>query len=56
MKIVIYFSGKTVAWEQACKLLETRFTKPAPKRCTTVLLVDEVLKMTINLQLSLISH
>lgn len=36
-------TGKSVAWEQACNMLEARFTKPAPRRSTTVLLIDEVL-------------
>ncbi|XP_017078515.1 origin recognition complex subunit 1 [Drosophila eugracilis] len=35
-------TGKTVSWEQAHSLLEKRFTTPAPRRVTTVLLVDEL--------------
>ncbi|XP_037962032.2 origin recognition complex subunit 1 [Plutella xylostella] len=35
-------TGKTVAWEQACSLLEKRFTNPGPRRAPTVLLVDEL--------------
>lgn len=38
----INFTGKTVVWEQACSLLEKRFTNPGPRRTPTVLLVDEV--------------
>uniref|UniRef100_A0A1I8NNY5 Origin recognition complex subunit 1 n=1 Tax=Stomoxys calcitrans TaxID=35570 RepID=A0A1I8NNY5_STOCA len=35
-------TGKTVSWEHAHSLLEKRFTTPAPRRVTTVLLVDEL--------------
>lgn len=35
-------TGKTLAWEQAYNLLEKRFTSRAPRRVTTVLLVDEL--------------
>ncbi|XP_061400763.1 origin recognition complex subunit 1 [Musca vetustissima] len=35
-------TGKTVSWEHAHALLEKRFTTPAPRRVTTVLLVDEL--------------
>lgn len=35
-------TGKTLAWEQAYNLLEKRFTTKAPRRVTTVLLVDEL--------------
>ncbi|KAM7343467.1 origin recognition complex subunit 1 isoform 2-T2 [Cochliomyia hominivorax] len=35
-------TGKTLSWEHAHTLLEKRFTTPAPRRITTVLLVDEL--------------
>lgn len=35
-------TGKTLAWEQAYNLLDKRFTTKAPRRVTTVLLVDEL--------------
>lgn len=35
-------TGKTLAWEQAYNLLEKRFNTKAPRRVTTVLLVDEL--------------
>lgn len=35
-------TGKTLAWEQAYNLLEKRFTTKAPRRITTVVLVDEL--------------
>ncbi|XP_058461352.1 origin recognition complex subunit 1 [Malaya genurostris] len=35
-------TGKTLAWEQAYNLLDKRFTTKAPRRLTTVLLVDEL--------------
>lgn len=35
-------TGKTMAWEQAYNLLEKRFTTKAPRRITTVVLVDEL--------------
>uniref|UniRef100_A0A182PTV8 Origin recognition complex subunit 1 n=1 Tax=Anopheles epiroticus TaxID=199890 RepID=A0A182PTV8_9DIPT len=35
-------TGKTLAWEQAYNLLNKRFTTKAPRRVTTVLLVDEL--------------
>uniref|UniRef100_A0A182JH06 Origin recognition complex subunit 1 n=1 Tax=Anopheles atroparvus TaxID=41427 RepID=A0A182JH06_ANOAO len=35
-------TGKTVAWEQAYNMLNKRFTTKAPRRVTTVLLVDEL--------------
>uniref|UniRef100_A0A182HQL5 Origin recognition complex subunit 1 n=1 Tax=Anopheles arabiensis TaxID=7173 RepID=A0A182HQL5_ANOAR len=35
-------TGKTLAWEQAYNLLNKRFTTKAPRRITTVLLVDEL--------------
>lgn len=35
-------TGKTLSWEHAHALLEKRFTTPAPRRITTVLLVDEL--------------
>lgn len=42
VQIYKQFSGKTLAWEQAHNLLEKRFITPAPRRVTTVLLVDEL--------------
>ncbi|XP_055624248.1 origin recognition complex subunit 1 [Toxorhynchites rutilus septentrionalis] len=35
-------TGKTLAWEQAYNLLNKRFTTKAPRRVSTVLLVDEL--------------
>lgn len=35
-------TGKTLTWEQAHKMLDKRFSKPSPKRKTTILLVDEL--------------
>lgn len=35
-------AGKTLSWEHAYSLLEKRFTAPAPRRRTIVLLVDEL--------------
>ncbi|CAH2042138.1 unnamed protein product, partial [Iphiclides podalirius] len=35
-------TGKSVVWEQACSLLEKRFTNPGPRRTPTVLVVDEL--------------
>ncbi|XP_053674082.1 origin recognition complex subunit 1 [Anopheles nili] len=35
-------TGKTLAWEQAYNLLNKRFTTKAPRRVTTVLVVDEL--------------
>ncbi|XP_011190624.2 origin recognition complex subunit 1 [Zeugodacus cucurbitae] len=42
VQIYKQLTGKTVSWEQAHTLLEKRFTTPAPRRVTTVLLVDEL--------------
>jgi len=42
VQIYKQLTGKTVSWEQAHSLLEKRFTTPAPRRVTTVLLVDEL--------------
>lgn len=42
-------SGKTVVWEQACSILEKRFTNPGPRRTPTVLLVDEVSLHLLNI-------
>ncbi|XP_039227163.1 origin recognition complex subunit 1 [Drosophila yakuba] len=42
VQIYKQLTGKTVSWEQAHALLEKRFTTPAPRRVTTVLLVDEL--------------
>ncbi|XP_068147511.1 origin recognition complex subunit 1 [Drosophila tropicalis] len=42
VQIYKQLTGKTVSWEQAHTLLEKRFTTPAPRRITTVLLVDEL--------------
>lgn len=36
-----FIPGKSVVWEQACSLLEKRFTNPGPRRTPTVLVVDE---------------
>lgn len=35
-------TGKTLAWEQAYNLLDKRFTTKAPRRISTILLVDEL--------------
>lgn len=35
-------TGKTIASQQACNLLEKRFTEPGPKKDAVVLLVDEL--------------
>ncbi|XP_034108753.1 origin recognition complex subunit 1 [Drosophila albomicans] len=42
VQIYKQLTGKTVSWEHAHSLLEKRFTTPAPRRLTTVLLVDEL--------------
>lgn len=42
VQIYRQLTGKTVSWEHAHSLLEKRFTTPAPRRTTTVLLVDEL--------------
>lgn len=42
VQIYKQLTGKTVSWEQAHSLLEKRFTTSAPRRVTTVLLVDEL--------------
>ncbi|XP_022230998.2 origin recognition complex subunit 1 [Drosophila obscura] len=42
VQIYKQLTGKTVSWEHAHTLLEKRFTTPAPRRVTTVLLVDEL--------------
>ncbi|XP_034651981.1 origin recognition complex subunit 1 [Drosophila subobscura] len=42
VQIYKQLTGKTVSWEHAHALLEKRFTTPAPRRVTTVLLVDEL--------------
>lgn len=42
VQIYKQLTGKTLAWEQAHNLLEKRFLTPAPRRLTTVLLVDEL--------------
>ncbi|XP_063830342.1 origin recognition complex subunit 1 isoform X1 [Ostrinia nubilalis] len=42
VQIYKQLTGKTVVWEQACSLLEKRFTNPGPRRTPTVLLVDEL--------------
>ncbi|ALC41158.1 Orc1 [Drosophila busckii] len=42
VQIYKQLTGKTVTWEHAHTLLEKRFTTPAPRRTTTVLLVDEL--------------
>ncbi|KAH8297085.1 hypothetical protein KR044_004799 [Drosophila immigrans] len=42
VQIYKQLTGKTVSWEHAHALLEKRFTTPAPRRLTTVLLVDEL--------------
>ncbi|XP_045783859.1 origin recognition complex subunit 1-like isoform X2 [Maniola jurtina] len=35
-------TGESVVWEQACDLLEKRFTNPGPRSTPTVLVVDEL--------------
>lgn len=35
-------TGETIAWEQAYNRLDSRFSNPAPRRKTTILLVDEL--------------
>ncbi|TMW44994.1 hypothetical protein DOY81_009926 [Sarcophaga bullata] len=42
VQIYKQLTGKTLSWEHAHSLLEKRFTTPAPRRVTTVLLVDEL--------------
>lgn len=42
VQIYKQLTGKTVSWEHAHSLLEKRFTTAAPRRVTTVLLVDEL--------------
>ncbi|XP_030382103.1 origin recognition complex subunit 1 [Scaptodrosophila lebanonensis] len=42
VQIYKQLTGKTLSWEHAHTLLEKRFTTPAPRRLTTVLLVDEL--------------
>ncbi|XP_045537478.1 origin recognition complex subunit 1 [Papilio machaon] len=42
VQIYKQLTGKSVVWEQACSLLEKRFTKPGPRRTPTVLVVDEL--------------
>ncbi|CAK1550733.1 unnamed protein product [Leptosia nina] len=42
VQIYKQLTGKAVVWEQACTLLEKRFTKPGPRRVPTVLVVDEL--------------
>ncbi|XP_075981125.1 origin recognition complex subunit 1 [Anticarsia gemmatalis] len=42
VQIYKQLTGKSVVWEQACALLEKRFTNPGPRRTPTVLLVDEL--------------
>ncbi|KAL4704286.1 hypothetical protein ACJJTC_016304 [Scirpophaga incertulas] len=42
VQIYKQLTGKSVVWEQACSLLEKRFTNPGPRRTPTVLLVDEL--------------
>ncbi|XP_026763079.2 origin recognition complex subunit 1 [Galleria mellonella] len=42
VQIYKQLTGKSVLWEQACSLLEKRFTNPGPRRTPTVLLVDEL--------------
>ncbi|XP_067632877.1 origin recognition complex subunit 1 [Eurosta solidaginis] len=42
VQIYKQLTGKTISWEHAHSLLEKRFTTPAPRRITTVLLVDEL--------------
>ena len=39
-------TGQTVTAEQAQQLLERRFSRAAPRRITTLLLVDEVSTVT----------
>lgn len=42
VQIYKQLTGKTLSWEHAHSLLEKRFTTSAPRRITTVLLVDEL--------------
>ncbi|CAF4808837.1 unnamed protein product [Pieris macdunnoughi] len=42
VQIYKQLTGKSVVWEQACALLEKRFTNSGPRRVPTVLLVDEL--------------
>ncbi|CAG5036081.1 unnamed protein product [Parnassius apollo] len=42
VQIYKQLTGKSVVWEQACTLLEKRFTTPGPRRTPTVLVVDEL--------------
>ncbi|XP_023939944.2 origin recognition complex subunit 1 [Bicyclus anynana] len=42
VQIYKQLTGKSVVWEQACALLEKRFTNPGPRRTPTVLVVDEL--------------
>ncbi|XP_049547940.1 origin recognition complex subunit 1 isoform X2 [Anopheles darlingi] len=42
VQIYRQLTGKTLAWEQAYNLLNKRFTTKAPRRITTVLLIDEL--------------
>ncbi|KAJ2948588.1 hypothetical protein O0L34_g7842 [Tuta absoluta] len=42
VQIYKQLTGKSVVWEQACTLLDKRFTNPGPRRTPTVLLVDEL--------------
>ncbi|KAI5633216.1 ATPase family associated with various cellular activities (AAA) domain-containing protein [Phthorimaea operculella] len=42
VQIYKQLTGKSVVWEQACSLLDKRFTNPGPRRTPTVLLVDEL--------------
>nr|ADD10137.2 origin recognition complex subunit 1 [Bombyx mori] len=42
VQIYKQLTGKSVVWEQACSLLEKRFTNMGPRRTPTVLLVDEL--------------
>ncbi|CAG4987048.1 unnamed protein product [Colias eurytheme] len=42
VQIYKQLTGKSVVWEQACSLLEKRFTNPGPRRTPTVLVVDEL--------------
>jgi hypothetical protein len=41
-------TGQTVTTEQAQQLLERRFSRTAHRRITTLLLVDEVIKVTVH--------
>ncbi|XP_069361490.1 origin recognition complex subunit 1 isoform X2 [Maniola hyperantus] len=42
VQIYKQLTGKSVVWEQACTLLEKRFTNPGPRRTPTLLVVDEL--------------